>query len=120
MNWANPFLKHNYFKIWTRISKVNIMSGVKGQGHIEEAKTWCTKPWSKMIRQKFKFWNKKKNQHLTQLLKLVDKIYKYEMDPTSIVEYTEQTWFCPQTDGETDKVKPVYHPHPSTLLKRGV
>ena len=29
---------------------------------------------------------------------------KYDMDPTSIVEDTERTWFCPQTD----KVKPVY------------
>ena len=45
---------------------------------------------------------------------------KYEMDPTSIVENTERTRFCPQmdrrtdrqmerqTDGQTDKVKPVY------------
>ena len=31
---------------------------------------------------------------------------KYEMDPTSIVEDTERTRFCPQTD----KVKPVYPP----------
>ena len=30
----------------------------------------------------------------------------YEMDPTSIVEDTERTRFCPQTD----KVKPVYPP----------
>ena len=39
---------------------------------------------------------------------------KYEMDPTGIVEDTEQTWFCPQTDGQidgrTDNVKPVYPP----------
>ena len=27
---------------------------------------------------------------------------KYEMDPASIVEDTEQTGFCPQTDGQTD------------------
>ena len=40
------------------------------------------------------------------------------MDPMSIVEDTERTWFCPQTDGQmdgqtdgqTDKVKPVYPP----------
>ena len=37
---------------------------------------------------------------------------KYEMDQVSIVEDTERTWFCPQT--ETDKVKPVYSL--STLL----
>ena len=44
--------------------------------------------------------------HVTHLLKLLDKMCKYEMDPTSIVEDTEQTPFCPQTD----KVKPVYPP----------
>ena len=39
---------------------------------------------------------------------------KYEMNPASIVEVTEQTWFYPQTDGQTDEqtddVKPVYSP----------
>ena len=38
----------------------------------------------------------------------------YEMDPDSIVEVTERTGFCPQTDGRTDRqtddVKPVYPP----------
>ena len=41
---------------------------------------------------------------------------KYDMDPASIVEDTERTRFCPQTDGQTDRwtdrrtydVKPVY------------
>ena len=44
--------------------------------------------------------------HVTHLMKLLDKICKYEMDPTSIVEDTEWTRFCPQTDwqmgGRTD------------------
>ena len=31
-------------------------------------------------------------------MKLLDKMYKYEMDPASIVEDTEWTGFCPQTD----------------------
>ena len=39
---------------------------------------------------------------------------KYEMGPMSIVEDTEWTRFCPQTDrrtdGQTDKVIPVYPP----------
>ena len=35
-------------------------------------------------------------------------MYKHEMDPASIVEDTEQTPFCPQRDGQTDKLKPVY------------
>ena len=48
-------------------------------------------------------------------------MWKYEMGPTSIVEDTERTRFCPQTDRrkdeQTDKVKPVY-PH-STSLSEG-
>ena len=55
-----------------------------------------------------------KTLHMTHLLKLFNKMCKYEMDPMSIVEDTEQTRFCPQTDGQTDrrtdKVKPVYPP----------
>ena len=35
--------------------------------------------------------------HATHLLKLLDKMCKYEMAPTSIVEDTERTRFCPQT-----------------------
>ena len=49
---------------------------------------------------------------MTHLLKLFDKMCKYEMDTASIVEDTEQTPFCPQTDSQRDrrmdKVKPVY------------
>ena len=41
--------------------------------------------------------------HTTHPLKLLDKICKYEMDPKSIVEDTEQTRFCPQTDRQTDE-----------------
>ena len=44
-----------------------------------------------------------KTQHATHLLKLVDKMYKYEMDLPGIVEDTERTRFCPQTDRGTDR-----------------
>ena len=47
---------------------------------------------------------KQKTLYATQLLKLLDKMRKYKMDPASIVEDTVQTRFCPQAD----KVKPVY------------
>ena len=44
--------------------------------------------------------------HVTYLLKLLDKMGKYEMDLARIVEDTKQTWFCLQTDrrmdGQTD------------------
>ena len=48
----------------------------------------------------------KKSLHTTHLLKLLDKMCKYEMDPASSVEDSERTRFCPQmdrwTDGRTD------------------
>ena len=52
----------------------------------------------------------KQTLHVTHLIKLLEKMCKYHMDPTSIVEDSEQTRFCPQTDRQTDKVKPVYPP----------
>ena len=55
---------------------------------------------------------------MTHLLKLLDKMCIYEMDLASIVEDTERTRFCPQTDGRMDNMKPIYPL--STLLKRGV
>ena len=42
----------------------------------------------------------KQRLHVTHLL--LDKMCKYEMDPMSIVEDTEWTRFCPQTDRQTD------------------
>ena len=48
------------------------------------------------------FWILKQTLHATHLLKLLDKMCKYEMDPMSIVEDTERTRFCPQTDRQTD------------------
>ena len=46
-------------------------------------------------------------------LKLLDKMCKYEIDPMSIVEDTERTRFCPQTD------KWYQYTPLSTSLKRG-
>ena len=43
----------------------------------------------------------KQTLYATHLLKLLDKMCKYEMDPTSIGDDTEQTRFCPQTDRRT-------------------
>ena len=42
---------------------------------------------------------------------------KYEMDLAGIVEDTDRTRFCPQTDRRKDKVKPAYPP--STSLSEG-
>ena len=56
------------------------------------------------IRQNFKFFNFETTiiLHATNLLKLLDKMCKYEMDPMSIVEDTERIQFCPHTDRQTD------------------
>ena len=40
--------------------------------------------------------------HVTHLLKMFDKMCKYEIDPASVVEDTKPTWFCPR-DGQTDR-----------------
>ena len=45
----------------------------------------------------------KQTLHATYLVKLFDKICKFQMDPTSIIEDTERTRFCPQTDRRTDR-----------------
>ena len=51
-----------------------------------------------------KFQILKRALHTTHFLELLDNMCKYEMDPMSIVEDTERTRLCPQTD----KVIPVY------------
>ena len=66
------------------------------------------------ICQNFNFFNLKRPLHVIHLLKLLDKMCKYEKDPASIVADTERTRLCPQTDrqGETSIL-------PSTSLSRG-
>ena len=62
-------------------------------------------PSQKKQSQNYKFREKISNYetNFTHLLKLLDKMCKYELDPTSIVEDTEGTQFCPQTDRRTDE-----------------
>ena len=53
----------------------------------------------------------KQTLHATHLLELLDKMCKYEMDPMSIVEDTDyRADTILSTDGQTDKVKPLYPP----------
>ena len=40
--------------------------------------------------------------HATRLLKLLDKMYKYEMDPTRTVGAIERTRDAGRTDGQTE------------------
>ena len=46
--------------------------------------------------------------HATHLLIFLDKMYKYEMDPTRTVSATERARDTGRTDGQMDGVKPVY------------
>ena len=75
-----------------------------------QSQSYKFKEFSKIIN----FWNLKQTLHVTHFLKMLDKMCKYEMDPTSIVEDTERTRFCPQVDRRvdrrTDKVKLVHPP----------
>ena len=55
----------------------------------------------------FEFWNKLYTRHTFRLMKLLDRLCKYEMDPTSW-RYRADTILS--THGQKDKVKPVYPP----------
>ena len=68
---------------------------------IPSQKKTKSKLQSLRIRQSFIFLILKQALHATHLLKLLDKMCKYEMYPTSIVEDTERTRLCPQTDRRT-------------------
>ena len=56
-----------------------------------------------------------KTLHTTHLLKLLDKMYKYEMDPTRTVGTTEQTRDAGRTDGQSETNIP-----PTTLMCGGI
>ena len=78
-------------------------------------------PWSPMIHirsqvktrqiQSYKFWKIAKNSnyeslhstlHTTNLLKLLDKMHRYEMDPIRTVGATERTQDAGRTDGRSE------------------
>ena len=58
--------------------------------------------------------------HATHLQKLLDKMYKYEMDPTTTVGATERRQDVGRTDGWTvwNQYIPPPPPHPTTWLCR--
>ena len=63
--------------------------------------------------------------HVTHLLKLLDKMYKYWLDPTSIVEDTEWTRIRPQMDRymdgcQTDRQTRWNHYNFFNFIKQGV
>ena len=74
------------------------MSHIGSQVKRRQSQSYKFKEFAKISN----FWISKQALHATHPLKLLDKMCKYEMDPMSIVEDTEQTRFCPQTDRRTD------------------
>ena len=76
-----------------------LLSHIGSQVKRRQSQSYKFKEFAKILKQTL---------HATHLLKLLDKMCKYEMDPTSIVEDTVDTILS--TDGQTDKVKPVYPP----------
>ena len=76
-----------------------LLSHIGSQVKIRQSQSYKFKEFQKISN----FWILKQTLHVTYLVKLLDMMCKYEMDPTSIVEETERTRFCPQTDRWTDK-----------------
>ena len=87
-----------------------LLSHIRSQVKRRQSQSYKFKELTKMSN----LWIWEQTLHGTHLLKLLIKMCKYKMDPMSIVEDTERTRFCPQTDKRTerrrDKVKPVYPP----------
>ena len=86
--WGYPPPPHDYPYYW-----VILDPKLK-----EDSQSYKFKDFAKISN----LWILKQTLHATHLLKLLDKIWKYEMDPMSIVEDTERTRFCPQTDKRMD------------------
>ena len=91
--WGYPLPPHDYPFYWV------ILSYWIPNEKKTKSKLQILKKNSKITN----VWILKQTLHATHIVKLLDKMCKYEMDPTSIVEDTERTRFCPQTDrqGET-------------------
>ena len=89
---------------WLPILVIHIRSQVKTR----QSQSYKFKTNAKNL--KFEILHKMLNA--TRLLKLLDKMYKYEMDSTRTVDATEQTRNAGRTDGRldrwTDRVKPIY------------
>ena len=78
----------------TRILLIHIGSQDKTNKVKFEKKNW------KIV--KMQFWKFAQTLYGTHLLEWLDKMSKYELDLVSILEDTERTQFCPQTDGRAE------------------
>ena len=98
--WGYPMPPHDYPYYWVILDPDSKEDKVK----VTNLKTLP----------KFQFFLFRNKLYVWHLLELLDRMCKYEMHPRNIVEVTERTPFCPQTDGRTDRrtddVKPAYPP----------
>ena len=85
--WVSPPPPHDYPYYWVILDAKSKENDVK----VINLKNLPKLQW-------FYFLN---NHYTRHFVKLLDKMCKYEMDPTSIVEDTERTRPCPQTDRRT-------------------
>ena len=75
---------------------------------IPHAAPWLRRSKLQILKncQKFKFLNYARTLYMTHLLMLLDKMYKYEMEPTRTLGATERTrnagWTDRRTDGRTE------------------
>ena len=73
----------------------------------------------KVTNLKKKFGIVQKSEHVTHHMKLLNQMYKYEMDTASSVENTEQIWFHRQMDGRMDRRMGWQYSPLSTSLEWG-
>ena len=103
--WVNVESKHQYFQsqktFWGYPRRPMIIHTIDQLILDPKSKQDTVKVTKFKEFAKFFFLILKKPLHVTHLLKLLDKMCNYEMDPASIVEDTEQRWFCPQMDWQT-------------------
>ena len=117
-------LKHNLMDIWTRTTRMPafwdtprgaVITHTSDSHQIPSQNTTKSKLQNLKNAKTSNFEILQETLHVTHLLKLLDKLYKYEMVPTRTVGATERTqdagWSDGRTKGRTDGVKPIY---PST------
>ena len=85
--WGYPTPPHDYPYYWVILDPKSKQDKIKGTN------------LKNLLNLQLSF---EKTLHATQLLKLLDKMGTYEMDPASIVDDTEWTHLRPQTDKQTD------------------
>ena len=109
MHWMKSFA---FCYIWLKLEQLERLHSKDTPRHlmithtiesswIPSQKKTKSKLQIKKIHQNFKFFNFDKALHTTHLLKFLDKMCKFKMEPMSIVGDTERAWFCPQMDRRT-------------------